>query len=68
MLNVGPGRRDLIVALTGRMVSTFGDEVALVALTLRLQGDGAQPWEVGLMLGAGVMVIVTFSPTLSPSS
>ena len=58
MLNVGPGRRDLIVALTGRMVSTFGDEVALVALTLRLQGDGAQPWEVGLLLGAGVMPLL----------
>ena len=58
MLNVCPGRRDLIVALTGRMVSTFGDEVALVALTLRLQGDGAQPWEVGLLLGAGVIPLL----------
>ena len=58
MLNVGPGRRDLIVALTGRMVSTFGDEVALVALTLRLQGDGARPWEVGLLLGAGVIPLL----------
>jgi len=25
MLNIGEGRRDLIVALVGRMVSTFGD-------------------------------------------
>jgi MFS family permease len=58
MLNVYPERRDLIVALTGRMVSTFGDEVALVALTLRLQGDGAQPWEVGLLLSAGVIPLL----------
>jgi MFS family permease len=58
MLNDYPGRRDLIVALTGRMVSTFGDEVALVALTLRLQGDGARPWEVGLLLSAGVIPLL----------
>jgi MFS family permease len=58
MLNITAGRRDLIVALGGRMISTFGDEVALVALTLRLQGDGAQPWEVGLLLGAGVIPVL----------
>ena len=55
MLNVGPGRRDLIVALVGRTVSTFGDGVALVALTLRLQADGAHPWEIALLLGGGVI-------------
>ena len=49
MLNI-PGRRDLVIALVGRMVSTFGDGVALVALTLRLQADGAHPYEVGLLL------------------
>jgi MFS family permease len=54
MLNIGSGRRDLIVALVGRAVSTFGDGVALVALTLRLQTDGARPYEVGLLLAAGV--------------
>ena len=54
MLNI-PGRRDLFIALAGRMVSTFGDGVALVALTLRLQADGAHPYEVGLLLAAGVI-------------
>jgi MFS family permease len=54
MLNI-PGRRDLIVALAGRTVSRFGDGVALVALTLRLQGDGAHPYQVGLLLAAGVL-------------
>jgi MFS family permease len=49
------GRRDLIIALGGRTVSRFGDGVALVALTLRLQGDGARPYEVGLLLAAGVI-------------
>jgi MFS family permease len=36
------------------MVSAFGDGVALVAITLRLQADGARPYEIGLMLAAGV--------------
>src|SRR5690349_11042820 len=55
MLNIRAGRRDLCIALTGRVVSTFGDGVALVALTLRLQADGAHPYEVGLLLAAGVI-------------
>jgi MFS family permease len=58
MLNIGHGRRDLVVALIGRMVSTFGDGVALVALTLRLQADGAHPYEVGLLLAAGVVPLL----------
>lgn len=53
MLNIGTGRRDLFIALAGRMVSTFGDEVALVALILRLQADGGRPGEVALLLAAG---------------
>jgi MFS family permease len=55
MLNIFRGRRDLSIALVGRMVSTFGDGVALIALTLRLQADGAHPYEVGLLLTAGVI-------------
>jgi MFS family permease len=53
MLNICSGRRDLSIALAGRMVSTFGDVVALVALTLRLQADGGRPYEVALLLAAG---------------
>ena len=58
MLNIGSGRRDLLIAVAGRMVSTFGDEVALVALTLRLQADGARPYEVGLLLAAGIVPLL----------
>jgi MFS family permease len=61
MLNIGSGRKDLLVALAGRMVSTFGDEVALVALTLRLQADGARPYEVGLLLAAGIIPLLFLS-------
>ena len=53
MLKIHQGRRDFVIALVGRMVSTFGDGVAVVALALRLQADGAQPYEVGLLLAAG---------------
>jgi MFS family permease len=58
MLNISSGRRDLAVLLVGRIVSTFGDGVALVALTLRLQADGAPPYEVGLMLAAGAVPLL----------
>jgi len=61
MLNIGSGRRDLLIAVAGRGVSTFGDEVALVALTLRLQADGARPYEVGLLLAAGIIPLLFLS-------
>ncbi|MGA8245610.1 MAG: MFS transporter [Nocardioides sp.] len=58
MLNILRGRPDLVVILVGRMVSTFGDGVALVALTLRLQADGAPPYQVGVMLAAGAIPLL----------
>jgi MFS family permease len=61
MLNICSARSDLLIALAGRAVSTFGDEVALVALTLRLQADGARPYEVGLLLAAGVIPLLFLS-------
>lgn len=61
MLNISSDRRDFFVALSGRMVSTFGDEVALVALTLRLQADGARPYEVGVLLAAGIVPVLLLS-------
>jgi MFS family permease len=61
MLNIDSGRRDLLIALAGRAVSTFGDEVALVALTLRLQADGARHYEVGLLLAAGIIPLLVLS-------
>ena len=50
--------RDLVIALVGRMVSTFGDGVAVVALTLRMQADGAHPYEVAVLLAAGVVPLL----------
>ncbi len=58
MLNSVRGRRDLVIIVVGRMVSTFGDGVALVALTLRLQADGAYPYEVAVLMAAGVIPLL----------
>lgn len=44
MLNVFSGRRDLLIALAGRVVPASGDEVALVTLALRLRADGGRPY------------------------
>jgi MFS family permease len=46
------------VILVGRVVSTFGDGVALVALTLRVQADGARPYQVGVLLAAGTVPLL----------
>src|SRR5579862_3546399 len=61
MLNISLGGRDLRIALAGRVVSTFGDEVALVALALRLQADGGQPYQVALLLAAGNLPLLLLS-------
>jgi MFS family permease len=58
MLKINRGRRDFVISLAGRMVSTFGDGVAVVALALRLQADGARPYEVALLLAAGTLPLV----------
>jgi MFS family permease len=62
MLNNCHGRRDLTVALAGRTVSRFGDGVAAVALTLRLQADGAHPYEVALLLAAATAPLLLLAP------
>jgi MFS family permease len=50
--------RDFLIVLAGRSVSVFGDEVALVALTLRLQAAGARPYLVAVLFGAGLAPFV----------
>lgn len=44
MLNISLGRRDPFIALAGRVVRAFGEEVTLVALTLGLQAGGGRPY------------------------
>jgi MFS family permease len=50
--------RDFLVSLAGRCASRFGDEVAIVALTLRLQGGGARPYLVAVLLAAGLVPMI----------
>ena len=47
--------RDFLVSLAGRCTSRFGDEVAIVALTLRVQEAGGRPYVVALLLAAGLV-------------
>lgn len=43
--------RDLRLMLPGRAISAFGDEMALIALLLRVYAHGAGPWSItGLLL------------------
>lgn len=47
--------RDFLVSVAGRCASRFGDEVAIVALTLRVQEAGGRPYLVALLLAAGLV-------------
>jgi MFS family permease len=49
------------VALVSRTASRFGDEVALLALTLRLQASGGRPWQIALLLAAGLVPFILLS-------
>ena len=50
--------RDFLVSMAGRCASRFGDEAAIVALTLRLQSSGAQPYLVAGLLAAGLVPMI----------
>lgn len=50
--------RDFLVSLAGRGASRFGDEAAVVALTLRLQSAGAHPYLVAVLLAAGLVPMI----------
>jgi MFS family permease len=54
-------RRDLGLVVGAKSVSWLGDEVALVALTLRLQSDGRGPTAVAALLMANLVPIVLLS-------
>lgn len=53
--------RDFVLALAGRSFSAFGDELALIALTLRVQGHGAPPYAVALLFAAGSIPFVALA-------
>src|SRR3954452_11927462 len=58
------GRTALRVAVLGKAVSFFGDQVATVALLLRLQGAGGGAWAVAGLLMASLAPIALLSPVV----
>jgi MFS family permease len=56
--------RDFLISLAGRCASRFGDEVAVVALTLRLQAAGGRPYLIALLLAAGLVPSIAAAGTV----
>jgi MFS family permease len=55
--------RDLRLMLPARALSAFGDDMALLVLTLRLYDNGLGPWSItGLLLCAALPVVVLARP------
>ena len=54
--------RDLYLATVARAVSTIGNEVALIALLLRLHDAGGSGWGVAGLLAAGTVPLVVLAP------
>jgi MFS family permease len=48
--------------LPGRAVSAFGDDVALIALTLRVYDHGLGPWSITALLLCFAAPVVAFAP------
>ena len=57
-------RRDLRTVVLARAVSLLGDEMALVALLLRTQGNGGGAWRVSALLIAGMLAAVLLAPVV----
>lgn len=55
--------RDLRLMLPARALSTFGDDMALLTLTLRLYDDGLGAWSItGLLLCAALPIVLLARP------
>src|SRR5256885_191060 len=55
-------RRDLYTVALGRAVSTLGNEVALIALMLRVHDSGDGSWAIAGLLAAGTLPLVLCAP------
>jgi MFS family permease len=54
--------RDLRLTLMARAVSAFGDNLALIVLTLRVYGHGLGPWSVTGLLVSAAIPTATLAP------
>jgi MFS family permease len=56
--------RDLRIAVAARAGSLLGDEIAIVALVLRLHDEGASPAHVAALFAAGMLPVVLLGPVV----
>jgi MFS family permease len=54
--------RDLRLMLPARALSTFGDDVAIIALTLRVYDSGHGPWAMTALLVCAAVPVVVLAP------
>jgi MFS family permease len=53
---------DLRVMIPARAISAFGDDMALLVLTLRVYSDGRGPWSITILLLCATVPIVVLAP------
>jgi MFS family permease len=54
--------RDLRVMIPARAISAFGDDMALLVLTLRVYSDDRGPWSITILLLCATVPIVVLAP------
>ena len=54
--------RDLRVMIPARAISAFGDDMALLVLTLRVYADGSGPWSITILLLCATVPTVALAP------
>lgn len=54
--------RDLRLMIPARAISAFGDDMALLVLTLRVYADGSGPWSITILLLCATVPTVVLAP------
>lgn len=54
--------RDLRLMIPARAISAFGDDMALLVLTLRVYADGRGPWSITILLLCATIPVVVLAP------
>jgi MFS family permease len=54
--------RDLRLMIPARAISAFGDDMALLVLTLRVYAEGRGPWSITILLLCATIPVVVLAP------
>ena len=54
--------RDLRLMIPARAISSFGDDMALLVLMLRVYSDGRGPWSITILLLCATVPVVALAP------